>query len=37
LIENGVSELVLAADGKSARLTTHDSAGHTGVSELVRR
>jgi len=35
LIETGVSELVFAADGKTARLTTNDSAGHNGVSALV--
>ena len=44
LLETGVSELVLATDGKSARLTSRDSvavstgndAGHSGMSVLVR-
>jgi hypothetical protein len=35
LIETGVSELVFAADGKTARLTTHDNAGNSGTSVLV--
>ena len=35
LIETGDSELVFAADGKTARLATRDSAGHGGTSELV--
>jgi hypothetical protein len=44
LLETGVTEFVLAADGKSARLTSRDSvavssgndAGHSGTSVLVR-
>jgi hypothetical protein len=35
LIETGVSELVFAADGKTARLTTRDSVGNSGTSVLV--
>jgi hypothetical protein len=37
LIESGVSEFVLAADGKSARLTSRPRVGASGSSILVRR
>lgn len=37
LIETGTSELVLSADGKTAQLSSRDSAGNSGTSGLARK